>query len=80
LALLLPSSTQFHLGIHLVAPPPHPHLGMALGRLTCPELGLISKFSLVPSKVRPFRKKKILAYKQNKANLDPFHMCFTISL
>ncbi len=31
-------------------------------------------------KVRPFRKKNVLPYKRNKANLDPFHMCFTISL
>jgi hypothetical protein len=30
--------------------------------------------------VSPFRLKKIFAYKRNKANLDPFHMCFTISL
>jgi hypothetical protein len=32
------------------------------------------------SRVSPFRFKKIFAYKRNKANLDPFHMCFTISL
>ncbi len=31
-------------------------------------------------RVSPFRFKKIFAYKRNKANLDPFHMCFTISL
>jgi hypothetical protein len=30
--------------------------------------------------VSPFRLKKIFAYKRNKANLDPFHLCFTISL
>jgi hypothetical protein len=34
----------------------------------------------VPDRVSPFRFKKFLAYKRNKANLDPFHMCFTISL
>jgi hypothetical protein len=34
----------------------------------------------IHSRVRPFRLKKIFAYKRNKANLDPFHMCFTISL
>ncbi len=28
----------------------------------------------------PFRLKNYFAYKRNKANLDPFHMCFTISL
>jgi hypothetical protein len=27
-----------------------------------------------------FRLKIYFAYKRNKANLDPFHMCFTISL
>jgi hypothetical protein len=32
------------------------------------------------TRVRPFCLKKIFAYKRNKANLDPFHMCFTISL
>jgi hypothetical protein len=32
------------------------------------------------SRVSPFRLKKFFAYKRNKANLDPFHMCFTISL
>jgi hypothetical protein len=32
------------------------------------------------SRVRPFRFKIFFAYKRNKANLDPFHMCFTISL
>jgi hypothetical protein len=31
-------------------------------------------------RVSPFRFKKFFAYKRNKANLDPFHMCFTISL
>ncbi len=31
-------------------------------------------------RVSPFRLKKFFAYKRNKANLDPFHMCFTISL
>jgi hypothetical protein len=35
---------------------------------------------LVPSRVRPFGLKIFFAYKRNKANLDPFHMCFTISL
>ena len=34
----------------------------------------------IPARVSPFRLKKIFAYKRNKANLDPFHMCFTISL
>ncbi len=32
------------------------------------------------TRVRPFRLKIFFAYKRNKANLDPFHMCFTISL
>ncbi len=32
------------------------------------------------SRVSPFRFKKFFACKRNKANLDPFHMCFTISL
>ncbi len=32
------------------------------------------------TRVSPFRFKKFFAYKRNKANLDPFHMCFTISL
>ena len=31
-------------------------------------------------RVSPFRLKKIFACKRNKANLDPFHMCFTFSL
>jgi hypothetical protein len=31
-------------------------------------------------RVSPFRLKNCFAYKRNKANLDPFHMCFTISL
>ena len=31
-------------------------------------------------RVRPFRLKIFFAYKRNTANLDPFHMCFTISL
>jgi hypothetical protein len=35
---------------------------------------------LMGSRVRPFRFKIFFAYKRNKANLDPFHMCFTISL
>ncbi len=30
--------------------------------------------------VSPCRLKIFFAYKRNKANLDPFHMCFTISL
>ncbi len=30
--------------------------------------------------VSPFRLKNFFTYKGNKANLDPFHMCFTISL
>ncbi len=34
----------------------------------------------VGARVSPFRLKKIFACKRNKANLDPFHMCFTISL
>jgi hypothetical protein len=34
----------------------------------------------VNPKVRPYRLKKFFAYKRNKANLDQFHMCFTISL
>ncbi len=36
--------------------------------------------SLIGSRVSPFRLKNLFAYKQNKANLDPFHLCFTISL
>ncbi len=32
------------------------------------------------TRVSPFRLKIFFAYKRNKANLDPFHMCFTISL
>ncbi len=32
------------------------------------------------SRVSPFRLKICFAYKRNKANLDPFHLCFTISL
>ncbi len=31
-------------------------------------------------RVSPFRFKFFFAYKRNKANLDLFHMCFTISL
>jgi hypothetical protein len=31
-------------------------------------------------RVCPFRLKIFFAYKRNKAKLDPFHMCFTISL
>jgi len=31
-------------------------------------------------RVSPFRLKLFFAYKRNKANWDPFHMCFTISL
>jgi hypothetical protein len=31
-------------------------------------------------RVRPFCLKIFFAYKRNKANLDPFHMCFAISL
>ncbi len=31
-------------------------------------------------RVSPFRLKFVFAYKRNKANLDPFHLCFTISL
>ncbi len=34
----------------------------------------------IPIRVRPFRLQNFFAYKRNKANLDPFHMCFTISL
>jgi hypothetical protein len=34
----------------------------------------------VPTRVSPFRLKFFFAYKRNEANLDPFHMCFTISL
>ncbi len=36
--------------------------------------------SSIRHRVRPFRLKNFFAYKRNKANLDPFHMCFTISL
>jgi hypothetical protein len=32
------------------------------------------------ARVSPFRLKFFFAYKRNKANLDPFHLCFTISL
>jgi hypothetical protein len=31
-------------------------------------------------RVSPYRLKFFFAYKRNKANLDPFHLCFTISL
>jgi hypothetical protein len=34
----------------------------------------------IPYRVSPFRLKNFFAYKRNKANLDPFHLCFTISL
>ena len=36
--------------------------------------------SVQGSRVSPFRLKNFFAYKRNKANLDPFHLCFTISL
>ncbi len=39
-----------------------------------------SVFSMTGARVRPFRLKIFFTYKRNKANLDPFHMCFTISL
>jgi hypothetical protein len=32
------------------------------------------------TRVRPFRLKNFFTYKRNKVKLDPFHMCFTISL
>jgi hypothetical protein len=35
---------------------------------------------VVGGRVSPFRLKIFFAYKRNKANSDPFHMCFTISL
>ncbi len=35
-------------------------------------------FTLI--RVSPFRLKNFFAYKRKKANLDPFHLCFTISL
>jgi hypothetical protein len=38
------------------------------------------KAAVVKGRVRPFRLKIFFAYKRNKADLDPFHMCFTISL
>jgi hypothetical protein len=38
------------------------------------------EFNNVLTRVRPFRLKFFIAYKRNKAKLDPFHMCFTISL
>jgi hypothetical protein len=38
------------------------------------------KLVFVQLRVSPFRLKNFFAYKRNKANLDPFHMCFTISL
>ncbi len=41
---------------------------------------LIGNHQRVCIRVSPFRLKKFFAYKRNKANLDPFHMCFTISL
>ncbi len=34
----------------------------------------------VPARVSPFRLNFFFAYKRNKANLDPFHLCFTITL
>ena len=39
----------------------------------------ISAAGVLP-RVSPFRLKNFFAYKRNKANLDPFHLCFTISL
>ncbi len=40
----------------------------------------IHNFVLIDGRVSPFRLKNFFAYKRNKANLDPFHLCFTISL
>ncbi len=37
-----------------------------------------SGMPIIGTRVRPFRLKIFYAYKRNKANLDPFHMCFTI--
>jgi hypothetical protein len=34
----------------------------------------------VTTRVSPYRFKFFFACKRNKANLDPFHLCFTISL
>jgi hypothetical protein len=42
--------------------------------------GLYDEGDMGQTRVSPFRLKNFFAYKRNKANLDPFHMCFTISL
>jgi hypothetical protein len=47
--------------------------------LSHPSFLLLSVTCIV-TRVSPFRLKNFFAYKRNKANLDPFHMCFTISL
>jgi hypothetical protein len=36
--------------------------------------------SLGDTRVSPFHLQIVIAYKRNKVKLDPFHMCFTISL
>jgi hypothetical protein len=38
------------------------------------------KIADIGTRVRPFRLKNFFADERNKAKLDPFHMCFTISL
>ena len=43
-------------------------------------LQAVGKFISLVTRVSPFRLKIFFAYKRNKANLDPFHLCFTISL
>ncbi len=57
--------------------------GRGLDRLVLgSKLGPVDRSMLycVSLKVRPYRLKFFFAYKRNKANLDQFHMCFTISL
>jgi hypothetical protein len=46
----------------------------------CIVLYLLAHWECDVTRVSPFRKKNFFAYKRSKANLDLFHMCFTISL
>jgi hypothetical protein len=49
-------------------------------RLRGEPLSLLGEHTRLHGRVSPFRLKNLFAYKRNKANLDSFHMCFTISL
>ncbi len=51
-----------------------------LGVCTVQAFIFLNGITLIQSRVSPFSLKKFFAYKRNKANVDPFHMCFTISL